>query len=71
MLEPQRIAHTLTQLGAGLVEQFFAVFHRRSFFLTRDEFGPILSQSTFFIGSACRLTQEDAHDLMSHEIFDP
>jgi len=38
-------------------------------FLTRDEFGSILSQSTFFIGSACRLTQEDAHDLMSHEVF--
>jgi hypothetical protein len=38
-------------------------------FLTRDEFGPILSQPTFFIGLACRLTQEDAHDLRSHEVF--
>jgi hypothetical protein len=56
-------------LSAGLVEQFSAVFHRRSFFLTRDEFGSILDPSTFFIGSACRLTQEDAHDLMSHEVF--
>jgi hypothetical protein len=32
MLEPYHITHTSTQLSAGLVEQFFVLFHRRSFF---------------------------------------
>ena len=41
MLEPYYIAHTLTQLSAGLVEQFFC-FVLSALFLTRDEFGSIL-----------------------------
>jgi hypothetical protein len=35
MLEPYHIAHTLTQLSAGLIEKFFAVLHRHFFFDTR------------------------------------
>jgi hypothetical protein len=32
MLELYHITHTLTQPSTGLVEQFFVLFHRRSFF---------------------------------------
>jgi hypothetical protein len=52
MLEPYHITHTSTQLSAGLVEQFFLFCSIGAPFWAHDEFGSILSQSTFFIGSA-------------------